>query len=444
MQPTSIEIIKKLREAGHEAYWAGGCVRDILLNVKPKDFDIATSAKPEEIENLLEETIPVGKEFGVILAIKDGHHFEIATFRSDSGYSDGRRPDAVLFTSAKDDASRRDFTINGMFYDPTEDKVIDYVNGQQDIEEKMIRFIGEPNQRIEEDHLRILRAIRFKNTLEFQYHPDTYKALVSHSELVKKVSHERVRDELNKMLGASPKGRRGAFEDMEDTGVLKAILPECIKMRGVAQPTKYHHEGDVWHHTLQCMESLSDHAGLSLRWAILLHDIGKPQTFKMRDGQIHFDGHSEKGAEMAERILKRLKLPLKDIKKVRWLVNHHMMVWNVLDMNISRRRHWFLHPWFLDLLELHRADALGTDPSDISMYKKVKELYHKDVSELPEEPAKLLSGEDVMDFLGYQPGPEIGEVLDELREKQLTKEIITKPQALTWLKKKKKEKKNAN
>lgn len=438
MKPTSIEIVKKLREAGHEAYWAGGCVRDILLGVEPKDFDIATSAKPDEIEALLEHTIPIGKEFGVILAVANEHHFEVATFRSDSGYSDGRRPDAVLFTSAKDDASRRDFTINGMFYDPLEDKIIDYINGQQDIEEKLIRFIGDPIERIEEDHLRILRAIRFKNTLNFQYHPDTYKALVKKAELVKTVSGERIRDELNKMLMASARGRKNAFEDMEDTGVLKAILPEMIKMRGVAQPTKYHSEGDVWEHTLKCIEALSDHAGISLRWAVILHDIGKPETFKLSGGRIRFDAHCEKGAEIAGKILKRLKLPIRDIKKIRWLIEHHMMAWNVLDMTVSRRRHWFLHPWFLDLLELHRADALGTEPVDISMYKQVKELYHKDVSELPEEPMRLLTGEDVMNVLGVRRGPKIGKVLDHLREKQLSKEITTKPQALTWLKKQKK------
>lgn len=437
MQPTSVEIIKKLRANGNEAYWAGGCVRDILLGKEPKDFDIATSARPEEIEKILDQTIPVGKEFGVMLAIQDGHHFEIATFRSDSGYSDGRRPDAILFTNAKDDALRRDFTINGMFYDPTEDKVIDYVGGQSDMNEKMIRFIGEPAHRIQEDNLRILRAIRFKNTLDFQYHPDTYKALVQNHELVKNVSAERIRDELTKMLMADGKGRRGALEDMEDIGVLRDVLPEFIKMRGVAQPTKYHHEGDVWEHSLKAIESLSDHSGPQLRWATLMHDIGKPETFKMEADEIIFHGHAEKGAQIAKKILDRLRFSKKDIDEIAWLIEHHMTVWNVLDMKPARRRHWFLHPWFLNLLELHRADASGTEPAEIGMYKKVKQQYHDDVSRIPEEPPRLVTGNDIMEILGVPKGPRIGEILEKLREKQLAEEIKTKTHALTWLKKQK-------
>ncbi|EKD48048.1 MAG: metal dependent phosphohydrolase, partial [uncultured bacterium] len=216
MENTSLEIVKLLKSKGHSAYWAGGCVRDMLLGTQPKDYDIVTSAKPDEIEKLLEHTIPIGKEFGVILAVKNGHHFEIATFRSDSGYSDGRRPDAITFTHAEDDAKRRDFTINGLFFDPIEKKLHDFVDGKRDIADKIIKFIGDPHERILEDHLRIIRAIRFKSTLDFQYHPDTYKAIKHHSHLSAKVSGERLRDELNKMIAGDNPIR--AFSDMEDTG----------------------------------------------------------------------------------------------------------------------------------------------------------------------------------------------------------------------------------
>lgn len=212
MKATSIQIIEILKKAGHEAYWAGGCVRDMLLGIKPQDFDIVTSAKPDEIENLLEHTIPIGKKFGVILAIQNNHHFEIATFRSDSGYSDGRRPDAVQFTDAKEDAFRRDFTINALFYEPTEDRILDFVGGQKDMEDQLIRFIGKPEERIKEDHLRILRAVRFKNAYNMQYHPDTYQAIHKHVELIKNISTERVRDELNKMIMGDNPGQ--AFEEL--------------------------------------------------------------------------------------------------------------------------------------------------------------------------------------------------------------------------------------
>lgn len=243
---SAIEIVTTLQKAGHKAYFAGGCVRDMILKVEPKDYDIATSARPEEIEALFEKTIPVGKSFGVIFTHLNGHNFEIATFRSDSGYSDGRRPDAVIFTHAEEDAKRRDFTINGLFYDPIADEIHDFVGGRNDIENKLIRFIGTPHERILEDHLRIIRAIRFKNTLGFGYHPDTYHAIKKHAQLADKVSWERVRDELNKIISCGQAAV--AFEDFQDTGVLPYILPELEECKGVAQPAEYHHEGDVLTH----------------------------------------------------------------------------------------------------------------------------------------------------------------------------------------------------
>ncbi len=435
--PTSIEIIKKLRKAGYEAYWAGGCVRDILLSIKPKDFDIVTSAKPDEIEKILartlEKTIPIGKQFGVMVGIKNGHHFEIATFRSDSGYSDGRRPDAVTFTSADEDAKRRDFTINGMFYDPVKDKIIDYVGGQKDLEAHLIRFIGDPHQRILEDHLRILRAIRFKNELGFQYEPKTYTALHKHARLViDKVAKERVAVELNKMLMTQRAAT--AIEDMEDIGVLQIILPEIHNLKGVAQPAQYHLEGDVWTHTMAALSTLPQNAALAARWAVLLHDSGKPETFELKE-RIRFDHHVEFSRKHALKILSRLRYPNKFIEEVCWLVTHHMMMVPLVDMPEGRKRHWFLHPWFLNLMQVFKADAEGTTPTDLSLYDKIYGLYRQSMKKMPTAPGPLLHGEDVMKNLKLKPGKKIGEILADLKEKQFSGEIKTKKQALAWLKK---------
>ncbi len=443
MKPTSIEIIEILKKAGHEAYWAGGCVRDMLLGIKPKDFDIVTSAKPDEIEDLLEHTIPIGKKFGVILAIKNDHHFEIATFRSDSGYSDGRRPDAVEFTSAEKDASRRDFTINALFYDPMEDKIMDYVNGQKDMDDKLIRFIGDPEERILEDHLRILRAVRFKNNYQMQYHPDTYSAIKKHAALVKNISRERIQDELNKMIMGEIPGQ--SFEEMFELGILDHIIPELSKLKGLAQPLQYHQEGDVWDHSIRSLNSLTDEESdpnplraepptVALKWATFLHDIGKYDTFSIDNERIRYDGHAEKGAEIAGNILKRLAFPRKTIEKVQWLIAHHMMVVPLFEMPDGRRRHWFLQPHFDDLLELYRADAMGIIPMDLSAYEKLKQLYGHEIAKLKLMPKQLISGTDIMKILDIEGGEQVGKVIQEIREKQLSGEIKTKKQAKEFVK----------
>ncbi|MBI2638368.1 CCA tRNA nucleotidyltransferase [Candidatus Peregrinibacteria bacterium] len=432
MKLTSIEIIKILRQAGFIAYWAGGSVRDMLLGIRPKDFDIATSAQPSDLKKLLEKIHPIGEKYGVVIAERKGLHFEVATFRSDSGYSDGRRPDAVLFTNPQEDAKRRDFTINALFYDPLADKIYDFVGGQDDLKNKLIRFIGDPHERILEDHLRIIRAIRFKNTFGFQYHPDTYQALKKHAKLSVKVSAERLQGELHKMILhlSFPQ----ALEDMEDTGVLALVLPEIQALKGVAQPPEYHTEGDVWTHTLRAIAALKPDASFILRWAVFLHDVGKPETFKIAE-RIRFDHHAERSAEIVEKILRRLKFSVKDMRIIQWLVKHHMMVYNVLDMPIGRRRHWFLNPWYLDLLEVNRCDASGTVPCDLSTYNKVLALYRKDMKEMPREPKRLLTGEEIMALTGLKPGKKIAEILEELRLLQLEKKLTTKAQAKVWLKK---------
>lgn len=445
MKPTSIEIIEILKKAGHEAYWAGGCVRDMLLGIEPKDFDIVTSAKPDEIENLLEHTIPIGKKFGVILAIKNGHSFEIATFRSDGGYSDGRRPDAVQFTTAKEDALRRDFTINAMFYDPTKDQIIDYVGGQKDMEDKLIRFIGDPEQRIKEDHLRILRAVRFKNVYDMQYHPDTYEEINKYVHLIKDISIERVADELNKMILSDIPGQ--AFEELFEIGALKHIIPELCNLKGLAQPRKFHTEGDVWDHTIRSLNSLTDEdidrnplpekpPSLGLKWAVLLHDIGKHAAFKIDNDRIRYDGHAELGAEISKKILNKLKFPKKIIDHVFWLVKHHMMLMQLFDMPDKRKRHWFLEPFFEDLLEVFRADALGIVPTNLSSYEELKRLYKHEIAKLKLMPKQIMTGEDIMKILKLKPGKKIGEIIKEIRDLQLEGRLKTKKDAKKYLQEK--------
>lgn len=431
MKNTSIEIVKTLQEAGHTAYWAGGCVRDLLMGRHPSDYDIATSAKPEEIEDLFEDTYPVGKEFGVIHVLQNEHQYEIATFRSDSAESDGRRPDAIFFSHPAEDAKRRDFTINGIFFDPINEEFHDFVGGQDDIKNGLVRFIGDPHERIQEDHLRILRAIRFKNTLHFGYHPDTYHAIKEYAHLADKVSWERVRDELNKLI-MSPKPSV-AFEDLQDTDVLPYVLPELEECKGAPQPLQYHQEGDVWTHLMLCLDNLPEAPRLS-RWAILFHDIGKPATFEVKD-RIRSDGHASVSAEMAHKILKRLRFPRAEIDEITWAIEHHFMMVQLLEMPLGRQRRWFLDPRFPTLLDLFYADAAGTQPTDLSLYEKVRQAYDDCLENYEAPPEPYLTGKDVMKALDLKPGPKVGEVLEEAMEKQLGHEFTSREQALSWLEK---------
>lgn len=433
MQQTALNIIKKLHEAGHEAYLAGGCVRDMLLNLPPKDLDIVTSAKPNEIAKIFPRTKPVGEAFGVMLIIQNGIPFEVASFRAEGPYKDGRRPEYVEFCSAEEDAKRRDFTINALFYDPITKEVIDYVGGQADLKESLLRFIGNPIERIKEDHLRIVRAVRFKNVYQLQYHPETYRALKKYAHLAKYTSRERLRDELNKIMISSY--AVDALEEMSELGILAEILPELENMRGVAQPKEYHHEGDVWEHSKRALKSLPQDAGLDLRWATLLHDVGKPDTFKLME-RIRFDGHCEYSRKHARSILTRLRFPKRFIDRVCFLVSHHMMMVPLTEMSVGRRRHWFLRPEFKSLLGLFKADAEGTIPTDLSLYQQIKDLYDADMEQISTLPPKLLSGEDVMHELQLPPGSKVGKILTELHELQLEQKINTRDQALQWLKNK--------
>ncbi len=432
MKPSSIQIVSTLRKKGYQALWAGGCVRDILLGVTPKDFDIVTDATPDVVEGIFDKTVAIGKAFGIIVVHHQGHEFEIATFRKESDYQDGRRPSVVEFTDAYEDAHRRDFTINGMFYDPSSDEIIDHVGGQKDLDLKLVRFIGEPSLRIQEDHLRILRAVRFKNTLDFQYHPATYQALKKQAHQILDISKERIAQELDKMLQC--KNRAKALNDLEDLGLLQLLLPEVQAMKGVAQPADYHKEGDVYEHTSLALANMPAGLPLSYYWGILYHDAGKPACFGMNQERITFYGHAEKSAELAVERLSTLKYSKNFIQHVEFLCKYHMNLFQILDMSYKNQVKWFLKPWFLDLLEIHKYDTLGTEPADISMYQKIKDLYHNTVKDLPEQFPKLVSGQDIMQILNIPAGPRLGEILEDIYDLQIEKKLNSRSQALDYIK----------
>lgn len=439
MQQTSIEIIKKLRSHGFEAYWAGGCVRDILLGVKPNDFDIVTSARPEQVEKILKKTIKVGKQFGVIIAKLGKFHFEIATFRGEKNYSDKRRPDKVFWSNAKEDAQRRDFTINGMFYDPIGRKVIDYVGGQEDLKDKIIKFIGNANDRIREDHLRIIRAVRFKNTLGFQYETRTYQAIKNNAYLIESVSKERIKDELDKML--IDKSRSYSLLDLQEVSILQFILPEISRLKGVPQPDQFHHEGDVFTHTIWALKSLPDNSSITLVWAVLLHDSGKPDTIsfpKTKSDRIRFNKHVKYSAGIASKICRRLKFPNSERELIVWLVKNHMILGDIPKMGLAKQRRWLMDPRFQWLLKLHCADALGSDPKDLSLYKKNLQLYEKAKRLFDQEKKRpkfkpILTGYDIMTELKIDSGPKIGKLLKIVEDAQLEGKIKTRIEAIKLL-----------
>lgn len=470
MKSTSIQLVQTLKDNGFQAYWAGGCVRDMLLGIHPKDYDIVTDATPEEIEELFEKTYPVGKEFGVILVHQEGHTFEIATFRSDAGYSDGRRPDYVTFANPTDDAQRRDFTINALFYDPITEEIMDFVGGQEDLNEHLIRFVGDPEERILEDYLRLLRAVRFKATLDFQWHPDTYRAIKKHAGKAGNVSVERIKEELDKIMMSDFAVE--AFEELHDLGILDEILPEVEALRGVAQPYRYHKEGDVWEHTMQTLKAACERTKPYLdleflksmeggppepstyhtRWAALFHDIAKPITFSIGTDtracqnaagkqadcthatRIRFDNHAPKSHDVAGRLMKRLKFPNRDIEHILWVTEHHMNLNSLLDMPEGTRNKWFRNPYFIDLMEVFYADIAGTDPSDFEVFDELNRIYHKWLLERTEELPKLLSGEEIMELTGLKPGPKLGELIDALDHEIHAHNIKTKEEAKEFIK----------
>jgi len=439
MKSISIELIKKLQNAGYEAYWAGGCVRDMLLKITPKDFDIVTSAKPEEVKKIIPKTSEVGKSFGVIVTRIENYNFEIATFRTDSEYKDARHPEKVFFTNAIDDAKRRDFTINGMFYDPITNKIIDYVGGREDISNKIVKFIGNPNDRIKEDNLRILRAIRFKNVLNFKYDKRTWDAIKSNAYRIESVSYERIMYELNRMFNS--KNRAQSLVDLHESGLLKYILPEVEKMIGVPQPHEYHAEGDVFTHTVWALKTLPNNTPITLVWAVLLHDVGKPPSIsypKDKNDRIRFNNHVKYSAGLASKICRRLKMPNFERNLIVWLVKNHMIIGDIAKMSISKKRKFLMDHRFKWLLQLHKADALGSSPKDLSLYNQTLKMYNIAFREHEIELKKpkfkmLLSGDDIILNFKLDSGPKIGKLLKILEDAQLEGKVKTKEEAIKFL-----------
>ncbi|HEU0138292.1 MAG TPA: CCA tRNA nucleotidyltransferase [Bryobacteraceae bacterium] len=421
-------IVRTLRQSGYAAFLVGGCVRDLLLGIEPKDLDVATNATPPEVLRLFPRAQPVGAHFGVILVPENGAKVEVATFRSDHAYQDGRRPGRVEFEiDPKRDVLRRDFTINAMLMDPDTKEVLDFVGGRQDLESGIIRAIGEPEQRFREDHLRMLRAIRFSARFNFAIEENTLRAMKSLAPLVRHVSAERVRDELTRMLTEG--GARRAFELLDDSGLLTQILPEVAAMKGVAQPPEFHPEGDVWTHTLMMLEGLREPT-ITLALGALLHDVGKPPTFRVAE-RIRFDGHVEAGVEMTRRILSRLRFSNDEIRQVEALVAHHMRFKDVPQMKDSTLKRFLRLEKFEEHLELHRLDCSASHRQlDNYFYAKEK------LESLPAEelkPPRLLTGDDLIEA-GYTPGPQFAAMLTAVEDAQLEHRIHTKEEALELVK----------
>ena len=426
----ALEVARRLRRAGFEAYFAGGCVRDMLLGASPVDFDIATSARPKEVMGLFEKTVPVGEEFGSVRVVEPQGKFqvEVTTFRREVGYTDGRRPDRIEIATAAEDVKRRDFTINGMLLDPETEEVLDYVGGREDLKSRLIRAIGEPEERFEEDRLRLTRAVRFAARFDFEIEEKTYQAISKMAPKVKSVSFERIRDELKRML-SSP-SRKRALELLSELSLLKEILPEVGAMKGVPQSAEHHPEGDVWVHTLLCMEKLKE-PSWELSLATLLHDIGKPRAFAESAGA-SFIYHEKIGAEMAEEICQRLKVSAKEREKVVWLVKRHLVLKDAERMRKSTWKRLLASGNFDELLELHRVDALSST-LDLVTYNKALEM-REELSKEELEPAPLITGHDLI-ALGLKPSALFKEILDEVREEQLEGRIKKRNEAIELIKK---------
>ncbi len=451
------QIVSRLQDAGFAAFWVGGCVRDVLLGREPGDYDIATSASPAQIEALFKRTVAVGRKFGVMVVVADGHQFQVATFRAEADYRDGRHPEQVTFGDARADALRRDFTINGLFYDPTTERLHDWIDGEADLLAKVIRTIGVPTERFAEDHLRLLRAVRLAAQLNFEIERETFAAIQSLAPKIESISAERIRDELIKLF-APPESRAGTpapaaliqgvgahgvvrpasnaargLELLRDSGLLEHILPEIAATACCEQSPDYHPEGSVFTHLCLMLQHMPAGADPSLPWAVLLHDVAKPVTAARHPatGSIHFYEHEKVGARMAEQILERLRFPGKQIEDIKAAVRYHMQFKDAMQMRRSTLRRLLLRPSFPLELELHRLDCLGShgrlDVYDF-LVQQAAELARQ-----PEIRPPLLTGNDLI-ALGMEPGPAMGRLLAEIRELQLQDELKTKAKAIKWAK----------
>ncbi len=427
----ALALAHRLTAAGYEALFAGGCVRDRLLGREPKDYDIATSARPGEVLKLCPGANEVGAHFGVVIARHGGHHVEIATFRTDGSYKDGRRPESVEFSTPEEDARRRDFTMNGLFERPESGEVIDHVGGLADLKAGVLRAIGDPVARFSEDGLRLLRAARFATVLGFEIEPVTLAAMAKCSGLLDKISPERIRDEFSKILTA-PRRRTGV-ELLVATGLMAHIVPEFLKTIGCEQPPEWHPEGDVFTHTCIMLEMLGPDAPLELCLAVLLHDIAKPpcQTFDDDSGRIRFNGHDAMGAEMADTILRRLKYPNGTIHAVVPMVARHMQFMNVKQMRTAKLKRFMSEPNFAGEMELHRVDC-GSSNGFTDNYEFLTAKADEFANE-PLIPPPLVTGRDLIG-LGLKPGPRFKEILELIETEQLEGRILDREPALEYLK----------
>ena len=425
----ALRVVETLRRAGFQALLAGGCVRDLALGRVPKDWDVATDAGPEAVAGLFEHTVPVGAQFGISVVMLDEGDYEVARFRRDGPYRNGRRPTSIEPADARADAARRDFTINGLFYDPESGELLDYVGGQQDLDAKVIRAIGDPAARFAEDYLRLLRAVRFAARLGFTIEPATWDALCAEVESIASVSAERIRDELTLLLTEG--GAVGGLRLLDQSGLLQAVLPEVAAMRGVPQEAEFHPEGDVWTHVQLLFEYL-DEPSAELAWGALLHDVGKPATM-VRAERIRFHGHDAVGAEMAAAICGRLRMSNEARRVIGTLVAEHMRISHVRQMRPSTLLRLLREPHFPELLELHRADCLASH-GKLDLY----EFCQEQLAELKKEhlrPPALLTGSDLI-ALGFAPGPLFREILAAVEDAQLEGQLDSYQSALRFVQRK--------
>ncbi len=416
-------IVRRLAQAGHVALWAGGCVRDMVRGEEPHDYDVATDATPEEVQSLFEHTVPVGARFGVVIVVDGDDRFEVAQFRADVGYSDGRRPDAVRPSDARDDAFRRDFTINGLFFDPLKGEVLDYVGGRADIAAGIVRAIGDPDARFGEDSLRLLRAVRFAARYGYRIEEGTEAAIVRHAPEIRRVSAERIGEELTRILTGPNRG--AALELLRSTGLLREVLPEVEAMVGCQQPPQFHPEGDVFTHTRLMLDALESPSPV-LAFAALLHDVGKPPT-RYESDRIRFDLHDKAGALIARDICQRLRFSAEQTEAIAAIVLDHMKFMAVRDMRESRLKRFLRSPHFAEGLELHRADCVASHGS-LDSYEFCKEKLESLAGE-EIRPPRLVTGHDLI-ALGYKPGPLFAVILTRVEDAQLEGEVASRDDAL--------------
>jgi len=429
MEATATRIVQRLRRAGHEAFFAGGCVRDRLLGKPAHDIDVATAAKPEEVQKIFPKTFAVGAQFGVVVVIEDGMEFQVATFRSDGAYLDGRRPDSVVFTTAEGDATRRDFTINGLFFDPLENRVLDFVGGESDLRAGIVRAIGDPVARFSEDKLRLLRCVRFGASLGFTIEEKTWTALCAAAGDIGQVSAERIRDELVKIF-VHP-SRVAGFDLLDRSGLLDILLPEVGALRGCEQPPEFHPEGDVFVHTRLMLSLLPEAVSAPLVFSVLLHDIGKPPTLRRDEtGRIRFNGHEGVSAAMTERIFERLRFSNAESEATVVAVRNHMAFKDVQNMRVATLKRFLARPTIEDEMELHRVDCQGShgllDNYDFLREKQVE------FSREPLIPPPLLTGHDLIK-MGRRPGPGFKAILDAVQVLQLEGSLKSRDEAISWI-----------